>query len=355
MFYVGVDLHKEQSWFYVMDQNGIRIDSQSISNSCDSLKSYFATIPRPFTLAVEATYNWYFFMDIAETFAQETYLANSYELKAFAKRHKKTDKIDARLIADILRKGFLPTVFIPSPAIRSLKEVLHYRINLVRDRCRNIFRLKNTLDKIGADSSGDFTTEKQLRMIPIDLFPERYRFIISGYIDRIVALGQRIHSMKTYLRNGLLTDKDIQNLITIDGLDYFSAALIKTEIADINRFASFNRLCAYAGLAPRVSQSGNKAAHHGALMVNRKKNLQWILLEIVFHFIKAAPERQARYEEIKGRKGSNTAKVVLARQMLKVIYHVLKEQRPYYRDNLERPLEISEQIQPVAAAALCGV
>ena len=133
-YYVGADLHKEQTWFYVMDHNGTKIDSKSIANSPDSLKSYFASIPTPFTLAVEATYNWYFFMDIAEQFAQTAYLANSYELKAFAKRHKKTDKIDARLIADILRKGFLPMVFIPSREIRNLKELLHYCIvNLIMD------------------------------------------------------------------------------------------------------------------------------------------------------------------------------------------------------------------------------
>ncbi len=350
MFYVGVDLHKEQSWFYVMDQNGTKIDSQSISNAPYALKNYFATLPTPFTLAVEATYNWYFFMDIAEQFAQQAYLADSYELKAFAKRHKKTDKIDARLIADVLRKGFLPTVFIPDSSLRSLKELLHYRIKLVQDRCRNVLRLKNMLDKLGMDSSGDFNTEKRLRAIPVDSIEKLYRYGISGYIDRIVDLSRRIHSMKTYLRDELLADKDIQNLITIDGLDYFSAALIKTEIADIHRFSSFNRLCAYAGLAPRVSQSGSKTAYHGALMTNRRKNLQWILLETVFHFIKAVPGHQARYEEIKGRKGSNTAKVVLARQMLKVIYHVLKEQRPYYRHKPERPLKILHQIQPVATA-----
>lgn len=349
-YYVGADLHKEQTWFYVMDQNGTKIASKSISNSSDALKSYFAMIPAPFSLAVEATYNWYFFIDIAEKFAQHVYLANSYELKAFAKRHKKTDKIDARLIADILRKGFLPTVFIPSPSIRSLKELLRYRINLVRDRCRNIFRLKNTMDKLGVDSSGDFTTEKQLRAIPVDFYPERQRYIIHGYIENIISLSKQIHQMKTQLKNDLLNDAEIQNLITIDGLDYFSAALIKTEIADINRFASFNRLCAYAGLAPRVSQSGNKATHHGALMVERRKNLQWILLETVFHFIKATPDRLARYAEIKKRKGANTAKVVMARQMLKIIYHVLKEERPYYREI--KQVEDTCQVQPVAAAAL---
>src|SRR3989338_1934339 len=134
MYYVGADLDKEQTWFYIMDQNGNKVSSKSIANIPETLKQYFQTIPMPFTLAVEATYNWYFFMDIAEQFAEYVYLANSFELKAFAKRHKKTDKIDARLIADILRKGFLPMVFIPSREIRNLKELLHYRIvNLIMD------------------------------------------------------------------------------------------------------------------------------------------------------------------------------------------------------------------------------
>jgi hypothetical protein len=47
---------------------------------------------------VESTHNWYFFVDLAEQYAEKVYLANTYELKAFAKRHKKTDKIDGRLI-----------------------------------------------------------------------------------------------------------------------------------------------------------------------------------------------------------------------------------------------------------------
>ena len=89
-----------------MDENGNKLDSKSIPNQPGCLKEYFAHIPKPFELAVEATYNSYFFMDIAKMYTDKAYLANSYELKAFAKRHKKTDKIDARLIADVLRKGY---------------------------------------------------------------------------------------------------------------------------------------------------------------------------------------------------------------------------------------------------------
>jgi len=354
MNYVGADLHKEQTWFYVMDENGNKISSMSISNSQESLQDFFATIPKPFTLAVEATYNWYFFVDIAERFAENVYLANSYELKAFAKRHKKTDKIDARLIANILRKGFLPTVFIPSREMRQIKELLHYRMNIVRDRCRNIFRLKNILDKLGVDSSGDFTTEKRLRNIPTETLPEYYRYAICDYIKRIIELNQTIHRMKTYLKKVFSSDEEIQHLITIDGLDYFSAALIKSEIIDIKRFATFSRLCAYAGLAPRVSQSGSKEAKHGALMTNRRKKLQWILLETVFHFIKSTEENKNRYDELTIRIGANSAKVVMARQMLKIIYHVLKEQRPYYKNKIEQKKK-NKKIQSVATVALYGV
>lgn len=353
MNYVGADLHKEQTWFYVMNHMGTKISSKSIPNSPNLLYSYFATIPTPFTLAVESTYNWYFFIDIAEQFADKVLLANSYGLKAFAKQHKKTDKIDAKLIADVLRKGFLPSVFIPDPSIRNLKELLRYRVNLVRDRSRNIFRLKNMLDKIGADSSGDFTTEKRLQKIPFQSFSEYYQYSVSGYIERIIFLSKKIHSMKKYLKDSLCGDPDIQYLITIDGLDYFSAAVVKSEIADINRFRCFNHLCAYAGLAPRVAQSGSKTAVHGPLMKNRRKLLQWILLETVFHFIKSSVKNTERYELLKKRKGANTAKVVMARQMLKVIYHILKERRPYYSVKTQQDNQTGF-IQPLAAAALQG-
>ncbi|MCR4319890.1 MAG: transposase, partial [Candidatus Brocadiaceae bacterium] len=122
MYYVGVDLHKETSWFYIVD-------------------------------------------------AQKVFLANSYELKAFAKRHKKTDKIDARLIAHILQKGFLPVVAIADQETRQVRELLRYRLNLVTDRSRNIFRLKALLDKLGLNSQLDFTTYKGLKSVVIEKLP----------------------------------------------------------------------------------------------------------------------------------------------------------------------------------------
>jgi len=333
MYYVGADLHKEQTWFYVMDEHGAKVSSMSVSNELRTIEEYVSNIPRPFTLAVESTYNWYFFMDLVERYADKAYLANSYELKAFAKRHKKTDKIDARLIADVLRKGYLPIVFIPDRKTRQMKELLACRMNLVKDRSRSIIRLKALLDKQGIPSTGNFTTNKRLLIIPLSDMPAEYELCAVHDIESICFLGSKIYTMDKDIRQYASKDKDILNLITVPSLDYFSASLIKTEIVDINRFASFARLCAYAGLAPRVAQSANKT-FHGPLNVNRRKKLQWILIEVVFHFIRQQPDKQAKYDAIAARKGTNTAKIVLARDLLKIVYHILKEQRSFIPNEL---------------------
>jgi len=348
MYYVGVDLHKHTSWFYVIDDDGKRISSKNISNNLEILKKYFEQLPKPFTLAVEATYNWYYFVDLAREYADTVFLANSFELKAFAKRHKKTDKIDARLIATVMYKGFLPIVTIADKETRMIREVLRYRMSIVADRSKNIFRLKALLDKLGYCSTGNFTTYKKLVDIEKYELPEIYKNLALKFIDQIKYLNKQEFNISKDIELLSMQDEAIRNLMSINGISHFSASLIKTEIIDVGRFKTFNRLCAYAGLAPRVSKSANKT-YVGPLNNNRRKNLQWILIETAFHYIKGYPEKKKRYEEIKKRKGSNTAKVALARDMLKMIYIVLKENRPFYsnKNNIK--------IQLVAASALCGV
>jgi transposase len=329
MYTVGADLHKPSTLFCVLGENGKEHDSRIIPNSPELLEKYFMTIPKPFVIAVETTYNWYFFVDIAEKYADKVYLADSYAVKAFAKRHKKTDKIDARLIATLLHKGYLPTVTIADKATRNTRELLRYRINLVRDRTRLIARIKTLLDKLGEPSSVNLGTYKGLDSIKYDHLPASYQEIISGYISSIRRFTENIRYIDKFIESQAILDKDIVNLSTIPGLGYFGASLVKSEIIDIDRFKSFDRLCAYAGLAPRVIQSGSTLIH-GHLNINRRKHLRWILLETVWHFIRSGAKWHNLYEAIEKRKGFGTAKVVMARHMLKIIYHVLKEQRPFY-------------------------
>jgi len=344
MYYVGCDLHKCSTYFYVVDAQGKCIVNKSIPNEVDLLHGFLRSLPKPFELAVEATYNWYFFIDIVAEHTDKYYLTNPLYLKAFARRNKKTDKIDAKLIANILRVGYLPAVYIVDKNIRIQREVLRQRMKVIQDRCRIIFRLKALLDKLGEDSGGDFATIKRLQAIETSHLPEEYQHIIDEYRKQMIELLQSEHRIDRIVRKLVNADHEAGLLTTIAGVGEFSALLIKSEIADITRFKKFDSLCSYAGLAPRVYQSGNKCIT-GSLSKNRRKHLQWILLEISHFFIQRNERYKAKFEKLKEIKGYNKVKVVLARDLLKIIYRVLKTKKPYYE----------EDIRTMAPYAVCGV
>jgi transposase len=350
MYYVGIDLHKRTVWICVLDSQGRRVHSIRLHAGPNSLKAFFKEVPRPFRVALEATYNWYYVVDIAEQYAEKVYLANSYELKAFAKRHKKNDKIDARLIAWLLQRGDLPTVTIADRTTRSIRELIGYRMRLVTDKTRNIVRLKALLDKLGMVAEGNYNTKRnreKVRQLPLRA---PYEVIVRGYLERIERLGEELKAIEKRIAERAKQDRDMVNLMSVPGLNFFSAVLIKTEVIDIERFHSFPRLCAYSGLAPRIHASGGHC-YYGPLNRNRRKYLQWILLENVSHAMRKIPRLKRKYLAIKRRKGSNTAKVAVARDYLKLIYQILKEKRPWYPEEEYQRLKS----QSAEAPALIGV
>jgi len=147
------------------------------------------------------------------------------------------------------------------------------------------------LDKLGCDSSRDYTTLKHLKSINTKGLSSVYIYIIEKHIEQIIQLSAKIKEIEKHLDSFVEYDYDMSNLLTIRGIGPFSTALIKTEIIDIERFKRFNKLCAYAGLAPRTLASASRI-YHGQLNINRRKNLQWILMENVFNYIKSSVKTQ---------------------------------------------------------------
>lgn len=244
MYYVGVDLHKKSSYFCILNDQGEKIMLKNVTNDESSLRGFMASIPQPFTLAFESTFNWYFFADLAHQFTDSVLMAKPFELKAFAKQHKKNDKIDAQLIASVLFRGFLPTATIADQYTREVRELLRSRITLVSDRSRNIIRLKNFMDKIGRPIKTTLTAHNHLQAINTDHLPLIYVKVINDYKERIHFLNLKLSGIKNDITTIITADRDMIHLQTIPGIGFFSAALIKSEIMDISRFKSFNRLCA---------------------------------------------------------------------------------------------------------------
>jgi transposase len=118
--------------------------------------------------------------------------------------------------------------------------------------------------------------------------------------------------------------------MTIPGIGYYTAVLMKSEIGDINRFVFPERLCSYAGLVPSTRASG-KTVWHGNITKEGSRWLRWVMVEAAqTHVHKYDTSITRAYNRIAERKGKKIATVAAARKLLMCSFSVLKNKRPYY-------------------------
>ncbi len=154
---------------------------------------------------------------------------------------------------------------------------------------------------------------------------------IDGYLSVISSLSRQIRSVSTTIKKEAREDESTRLLLTIPGIHYYSALLILSEIGDINRFPDSHHLCSYAGLTPSTHSSGG-VTYHGSITRSGSRYLRWILTECAKAHIRSQRDSQLTrfYTEVARRRGGSKATVAAASKLLRIVYWVLKEKRPYH-------------------------
>jgi len=151
---------------------------------------------------------------------------------------------------------------------------------------------------------------------------------LDGYLSVLDELGQRIKAVNKKIVVSAKDDEEASLLMTIPGVGYYSALLIKSEIGDINRFPSAKQLCGYTGLIASTYSSGD-TTFHGHIVKQGSKWLRWITAEAIGHLITKPGHLQAFHWRLEKTKGGKIAKVATERKLLEWIYHMLKERRTF--------------------------
>jgi transposase len=141
-------------------------------------------------------------------------------------------------------------------------------------------------------------------------------------------LCEEIKETESLLKKSLEGDRRMELLLTVPGLGAILAAVVALEIDEIERFPSPQKLNAYAGLVPTTHASGGHV-YHGRLMKQSNKWLRWALIEASWAAIRHDPYFRTHFTRRRQHKSAQTADVATARRLCEVIWHVLKENRPY--------------------------
>jgi transposase len=288
-------------------------------------------VPRKTYAVLEATRNWPFMYELLEEHVERVELAHPKELKAIASAAVKTDQIDAKILAHLARSDFLPTSYAAPKEIRDLRLYMRHREWLVRQRTQAKNRIHAVLAGYNLVSP-----VKDLYGVRGCEFLEEALARISSPSRRVIVDNLRLVDHLTDEIEALEADVQLSDeqkrfvklLKTMPGVGPINATVILAEIGDISRFNSPKALCHWAGLTPRVRQS-DQVVRHGRITKKGSPYLRAAMTRAAISASRTSPKWRQVHENMLLRCGKKGAKVVVARRLLTVVYHMLKRQQPY--------------------------
>jgi transposase len=145
--YFGCDAHKRYSIFVSVDDTGSAGPFVRVENNRSLFRGYLEKIPSRSQIALETVGNWYWMVDEMERAGHIPLLTHAGKAKAMMGQINKTDKLDAKGLALLLRNGTLPPIWIPPGDLRDQRELPRMRMMLVRMRTMVKNRIHATLSK----------------------------------------------------------------------------------------------------------------------------------------------------------------------------------------------------------------
>ncbi|KXB07362.1 hypothetical protein AKJ52_00400 [candidate division MSBL1 archaeon SCGC-AAA382C18] len=314
----GLDVHKEKCHGVIVDEDGEVLKDEEFENSLQGMESFFQGF-RHADAVIEASYSWRPAYERLEEVGIDTKLAHPNELEAISNSETKTDSIDAKTLAHLLRTGFVPEAYVPPRGIRELRDKTRLRARLGDERSRMKGKIRAELEKHRIEmEKNPFTESGKRKLREMRIEP------VNHYLAVLETIEERIEKLEEEFKEIVEDYEEAQLLRTIPGVSHFSALLILAEIGDIDRFPDPEKLCSYSGLVPKVHQSGDHR-RLGSVKKERNKFLQWILIECVWIHIGCSDSQLTQYyHRKKEEKDSKRAAIATANKMLKTIYYMLK-------------------------------
>src|SRR3954447_741191 len=284
MLHVGLDLSRRRLDVCLLDEAGGLLAETAVPSDADRLRGLAGRLAGHQVRAViEAMNGARFVHDTLEELGWEVLVADAQRVKGLAPLACKTDRIDARVLAELSWRELVPAIWLPDPTIRRERELARFRLHLVRHRTTLKNRIHATLIAFGhpcpvSDLFGHAGRELLDRLE----IPEPWRGNVEVSLAVIDDLEMRIARLTVELRRQGADHRYIPLLVTAPGFGSVNAFTVASEIGDIARFASPAKLCGYTGLCPHVIQSGN-TGRRGPISKHGPRYLRWALFEAALH------------------------------------------------------------------------
>ena len=252
--YVGMDVHREFAQLAVLE-NGLVRDEGRIGVTPEALRAWAKGLRADDQVALEATGNSDAIANLLTPLVARVVGSNPSKTRAIAEAKVKTDKVDARILAQLLAADFLPPVWLPDERTRSLRRQVMRRAHVVRQRTR----IKNQVHAILARNLAPTPPVSDLfgrtgrHWLSRQQLPADERSSVAALLRQLDFHGDELAVVDKELAIEALADRMVAHLMTVPGIDAIAGISIVAAVGDFSRFDDPDKLVAYVGLNPRVA------------------------------------------------------------------------------------------------------
>jgi transposase len=343
-----MDVHRSFAQVAIVE-DGICRDEGRIGVRPEELRAWSAGLRPDDEVALEATTNSDAIATMLRPLVRRVVVSNPRKTRAIAEAKVKTDKVDARILAQLLAADFLPGTWVPDDRTRMLRRLVMRRSHLVKQRTR----VKNQVHAIMARNlvptcpHADLFSRVGRRWLERQDLPSDEWRSVEALVRQLDFHGDELAQVDRDIALEAIDDPVVARLMTVPGIDVTVAVAVLAAVGDFGRFESPDRLVSYLGLNPRVRQSGDGPASYGRITKAGPAQARGMLVEAAFSASRAPGPLRAFYRRVKERRGFQIAIVATARKMTVLCWHLIaKEQnyafaRPSLNAHKRRKLELA--------------
>jgi len=330
-FFCGIDLHARHMYVCVKDRNGNILFHRNLRTDFSEFKQAIQPFLPDMAVAVDSTHHYYWLNDACQNEGIPFYLGHAYYMKLIHGGKTKTDRIDCKKVADLMRSNMLPLAYAYPKEKRATRALLRRRHRFSRIRAECYAHIQTIFRQHALEISPKDVKDKSSRRELITRFDDPdIQANIESDLDLIEFLDPKLKRLEQQIRaRARHHDRTVLNiLLSIPGIGDILSLIILYEIDDINRFQSHQQFCSYSRLVKCERSSAGKKSKGGNQKIGNPY-LKWAIGEIIIHASHTSTYIGDYYQKLQAKFGKDRAKSIIAHKFGIAIYYMLKNKQAF--------------------------
>lgn len=326
--YVAIDVHRDFCQAAFANAKGPVVREERFETNEDGLKRLVKATRKAKVVFEASSSSMRIYDLLCDTC--EVKVAHPFKVRAIASARIKTDKIDARVLLQLLRADLIPESHIPSKEQRQVRALVRHRVALRNSSTRVKNQITSVLTREGIKVPyTDAFGKGGIAFIRAANLQEMHRMSVDSFFCILGELNKQIDEAQKCVEDVASKNESAKLLVTHPGVGWLTALAVASEVVDINRFPSHKHFCSYLGIVPSVYQSGS-TDRRGKITKQGNSMLRWLLVQNARSAVRCSKRFRKKYNKlIKNGVKENKAIVAIARLIAVDMYFMLVRNEPY--------------------------